>query len=331
MKNWYTIKAVAGSDRAEVSILSEIGYWGVDAKQFLDEFRAIRAPNIDLYINSPGGSVFEAVAMFNGMRASGKHITVHVLGIAASAASYIAMVGDKVVMPANTMMFLHNPINAVYGNAEDMRDMADILDKIGASLTATYAKRFKGEASVLDELMAAESYLTAAECLEHGFCDEVTEEITATALFDVERLPEHVQALFKGQPAPVAAEPSTPFADTVAALVKARGLDAFLPVFLTDESATTVEAATAAIGAAAEVVALATHTGMSDRAEAVVRSRMSVADARKALATALAEVDAATHVDTAPPPVDTKGTTGGISASSLWAEIQELKAKGIRK
>ena len=324
MKNWYTIKALAGSDRAEVSILSEIGYWGVNAKQFLEEFRAIQAPNVDLYINSPGGSVFEAVAMFNGMRATGKNITVHVLGIAASAASYIAMVGDRVVMPSNTMMFLHNPINAVYGNAEDMRDMADVLDKIGASLTATYARRFKGEAAVLDELMAAESYLTAAECLEYGFCDEVTAEITATALFDVERLPANVQALFKSA-GPIEPEATTPFAEAVAAAAKARGLEAYTPIFVTDASITTIDAATAAIAAAAEIVALAKHAGLPDNAEALVRARVTVAEARSALADALADADAERTIDTAPPARSARAADEW-SPTAQWAIIREMKA-----
>ena len=324
MKNWYSIKAVAGSDRAEVSILSEIGYWGVNAKQFLDEFRAIQAPNVDLYINSPGGSVFEAVAMFNGMRATGKNITVHVLGIAASAASYLAMVGDRVVMPANTMMFLHNPINAVYGNAEDMRDMADILDKIGTSLTATYAKRFKGEADALDKLMADESYLTAAECLEYGFCDEVTAEISATALFDVERLPANVQSLFKAAANPEPEPVHTPFADTVAALAKAHGLEQFAPVFVTAANVTTIDEARALIVEAAEVVALAKHAGLADHAAALIRGRKSIGDARAALNAALVEADAANSIDNAPPARATRGQADNWNPTAQWAAIREM-------
>ncbi len=330
MKNWYSIKAAAqGSDTAEVSILSEIGYWGVTAKEFIAEFRAIQAPNVKLYINSPGGSVFEALAIFNGMRATGKNIEVHILGIAASAASYIAMAGDKVVMPANTMMFLHNPINAVYGNADDMREMADILDKLGASLTATYAKRFKGEAQALDDLMAAESYLTAAECLEHGFCDVVTDEITATALFEVDRLPANVQALFKAvTPQPTATTvlvPAEPLADAVAALAKDAGFDASMAaIFLTDPSVTSLESAALAISTAREVKALAAHTGLADHGDALIRARKSLPEARAALASLLAEADAETRVDTAKR--STPAATGAeFSSTSLWNEIRAMK------
>lgn len=325
MKNWYSIKAAQqGSDTAEVSILSEIGMWGVNAKEYLAEFRAIAAPNVKLYINSPGGSVFEALAMFNGMRATGKNIEVVVLGIAASAGSYLAMVGDKVTMPANTMMFLHNPINAVYGNANDMRDMADILDKLGASLTATYAKRFKGEAKVLDELLAAESYLTAAECLAHGFCDEVTEEITATALFDVERLPENVQALFKAKqaPAPVVVVPVESLSDAIAALAKDAGMDAYAALLVTDPKVTDLASAALAVNAAREITAVAKHAGLPEQAEALIRARKTVPEARAALADALAA--ASPHIDTAPRSAPVP--EAGFSSKSIWNDIKAMKA-----
>ena len=88
-KPWYSIKAAAaGSDTAEVSILDVISpYYGVNAQTFLAEFRALKEPNVKVFINSPGGDVVQSLAIFNGMRASGKNITAHVLGIAASAAA----------------------------------------------------------------------------------------------------------------------------------------------------------------------------------------------------------------------------------------------------
>lgn len=326
-KSWYTIKAAAqGSDRAEVHILEEIGYWGVNAKQYLADFRAIAAPNVDLYINSPGGNVFDALAMFNGMQASGKDITVHILGVAASAASYIAMVGKKIVMPANTFMFVHNPINAVYGNADDMREMADILDKIGASLTATYAKRWKGDEKMLADCLAAESYLTAAECLEHGFCDEVTPEITATAKFDIEQLPANVQALFKAKVDPT---PTVPLADQVMALAKAHGLEAHAAIFATDATVVTIEAAETLIKRAVEVQALCKVTGRPEQAAALIRERKTPAEARALLATALAEADANLVVDTAQRSStlqSPQSKTASWGPMSLWGEIHAMKA-----
>ena len=334
-KSWYSIKAAApGSDVAEVSILEPIGGWGLTAKDYLAEFRAIQAPNVKLFINSPGGSVFEALAMFNGMRATGKHIEVHILGVAASAASYIAMAGDKIVMPANSFMFVHNPINAVYGNADEMRAMADILDKLAVSLTATYDKRFKGETEALQELLAAESYLSAAECLEYGLCDEVTEEITAVATFETDALPENIRALFKpkAEITPPVVKPPVALADQIATMAKDAGLDAYTPLFVTDSSLTTVEAASAAIGVAREIVAYSKHAALPEMADGLIRGRKTVAEARAALQDAQAETDAATRVNTAKPAASTLpvATADTWNPQSQWAELEANKARSYK-
>lgn len=334
MKTWYNIKAQAPeSDRAEVNILSEIGYWGVNAQQFLNDFRAIKAQNVDVFINSPGGNVVEAIAIFNGMRATGKNITIRILGIAASAASYVAMAGDKIVMPANTWMFIHNPINGIYGNAAEMREMADVLDKFGAVITQAYSARFRGEASVLADLLAAESYLTAAECLEYGFCDEVTPEIEATALFEVDRLPANVQALFKAAaPAPVPETAPPPvatgaLADRIQAMAATAGLTEFVGVFVTDPAALDDTAALALVARAGEIQALAKHSGLPEMAAGLIRSRTDMAAARAALAEALeAEADATT-VNTAKTSKTTQAEKSSAwSPLAQWAEIKAAKA-----
>ena len=318
MKKWFAIKAAApGSGTAEISVFSEIGEGGVRAPEFIAALKAITAPNIRLLINSPGGSVFEALAIFNALRVSGKNIEVHVLGIAASAASYLAMVGNKIVMPGNTYMFLHNPINGVYGNAGDMREMADILDKLGTSLTAEYAKRFKGTDAALDKLLADESYLSAAECLAYGLCDEVTDEIEATAEFNIERLPRNVRAVFKAIAPPV---PASTVVDTILARVKEAGLQAYTSAFLGDKALTTVAAAKQAVADAREIMALAKHTGLIEMAEPLIRSRKTTEQARHALAKALADADV--HIDTS-----RRSESTGFSPAALWAEIRAMKGK----
>lgn len=339
-KSWYSIKAAApGSDVAEVSILEPIGGWGLTAKDFLAEFRALQAPNVKLFINSPGGSVFEALAMFNGMRATGKNIEVHILGVAASAASYIAMAGDKIVMPANSFMFVHNPINAVYGNADEMREMADILDKLAVSLTATYNKRFKGETKALQDLLAAESYLSAADCLEYGLCDEVTDEITAVASFDTDALPENIRALFTPKaavtppaaPKPPAAPPVA-LADEIALLAKDAGLEAYTPLFVTDPSLTSVEAAALAIGTARDIVAYSKHASLPEMADGLIRGRKTVAEARAALQTAQADLDAATRINTAKPAASNLpvGPADAWNPQSQWADLEANKARSYK-
>lgn len=332
MKNWYSIKAVDDAV-AELSVFDEIGFWGIQAADFAREVKAISAPKIKLFINSPGGSVFDAVMMFNALAKSGKDIEVHVMGIAASAASYLAMVGAKIVMPANTFMFLHNPLNVVYGNADEMREMADVLDKIGASMTATYAKRFKGDEAALKAILAAESYLTAAECLEHGLCDEVVDEITATAKFDPDHVPEAVRAVaFKPAAATPAAEPAPGLPEQIKAKLDAAGLSEFIASFAADVAIADEAALDAAVRTASEVKAFCALAGKPEMAADMIRGRTSVAAARAALLAAAAAADEAAAIDTAPrtkPAAQQPAANDGTkftNASATWDAYQAMKA-----
>ena len=108
MNSWYTIRARDGG--AEVLIYDEIGAYGVSAKGFLAELGALPDDSaIDLRLNSPGGSVFDAVAIHNALSRHAGTVTVWIDGIAASAASYIAMAGDEIVMPENAFLMIHDP------------------------------------------------------------------------------------------------------------------------------------------------------------------------------------------------------------------------------
>lgn len=325
-KPWYSIKAAAAdSDVAEISILDAINDWyGVGARQFLGEFKALKAKKVKLYINSPGGSVTEALAMFNGMRASGKEIEVHVLGIAASAASYIAMAGDKIVMPANTLMFLHNPINAVYGNADEMRDMAATLDKFAEVLTATYMKRWKGEEQALLDVLKAETFLTAAECLEHGLCDEVVDEITAEARFDVESLPPQVQAVFKrAAPTPPVAPAPVAAAD-IERIAAELGVAEHAGVLALDPKLTTVDSVRAAAAEAAEIVALCRVTGVAAQAADHIKARRPLDAVRMAINEARVAADEA--IDTARTAASlTPAAPKQFNPTALWADIRSMQ------
>ena len=136
MKTWYNL---ATNDT--LTVFDDIGAYGVSAKSFLDDLKSIKAEAVNVEINSPGGDVFAGLAIYNGLRASGKKINVKVMGIAASAASLVAMAGDEIEMPENAMMMIHNPWTFAVGDADELRATADVLDKIGTSLVTTYAKR----------------------------------------------------------------------------------------------------------------------------------------------------------------------------------------------
>ena len=125
MKRWYEFCARAKS-AAEIVIYDEIGAFGIPAKAFLDELKTLGpVTELTVRINSPGGSVFDGVAIYNALKRHDAAITVWIDGIAASIASMIAMAGDEVVMPENTMLMLHDPSGLVLGTAADMRGMAE--------------------------------------------------------------------------------------------------------------------------------------------------------------------------------------------------------------
>ena len=211
MKSWYTIRARTSG--TEVLIYDEIGAYGVSAKGFLAELGALPDDAaIDLRLNSPGGSVFDAVAIYNALKRHAGDITVWIDGIAASAASYIAMAGNTIVMPENSFLMIHDPSGLVMGTAEDMRSTAEALDKVKGSLIQGYAsKSGKGDEEIA-ALMAAETWLDAKDALDLGFIERIAEPVKLAASFDVARFrnapPEVVEAA--SEPVePVAAEPKT--------------------------------------------------------------------------------------------------------------------------
>jgi ATP-dependent Clp protease protease subunit len=211
MKSWYTIRARASG--TEVLIYDEIGAYGVSAKGFLAELGAL--PDyaaIDLRLNSPGGSVFDAVAIYNALKRHQGDITVWIDGIAASAASYIAMAGDIIVMPENAFLMIHDPSGLVMGTAEDMRSTAEALDKVKGSLIQGYASKSGKPDDEIAALMAAETWLDAKDALDLGFIDRIAEPVKLAASFDVARFrnapPEVVEAASEAEE-PAATEPQT--------------------------------------------------------------------------------------------------------------------------
>lgn len=184
MNSWYTIRARATG--AEVMIYDEIGAFGVSAKGFLAELGALPAGTpIDLRLNSPGGSVFDAVAIYNAIKRHEGPVTVWIDGIAASAASYVAMAGDEIVMPENAFLMIHDPVGLVMGTADDMRAMADALDKVKGSLVQGYAAKSGRDAQEISALMAAETWFDAKDALDLGLASRIAEPVRIAARFDI--------------------------------------------------------------------------------------------------------------------------------------------------
>ena len=117
-----------------------IGDWaGLSARQLVSNLKDIDADEITVRINSPGGSVFDGIAIYNALHYHKAHINVRIEGLAASIASVIAMAGDTVHMAANALLMIHNPFSWVGGDAEELRKMADMLDKTTGVIAQTYA------------------------------------------------------------------------------------------------------------------------------------------------------------------------------------------------
>lgn len=203
MKNWYSIKNQVSEDTAaEISIHDYIGSYNINAKSFLSELKNITNKKITLTMNSLGGSVIDGIAIYNGLRehAIKNNATIHVkvFGMVASISSVIAMAGNKISMPKNTYMMIHNPSAGVFEDADGMRDMADVLDKFGNGLIQTYAARTKMKDDDIKAMMKKETLMTAEEAVAMGFADEVTDIIEVTASFGLENLPQNVIDAYKG-------------------------------------------------------------------------------------------------------------------------------------
>jgi len=130
---------------------------------------------INIYINSYGGSVFEGTAIYTQLKRHPAQKTVYIDGFACSVASVIAMAGDKVIMPPNTMMMIHNAWNCVCGNSKELRKAADDLDVVMEGNRQAYMTKSSGKIveEQLVKLLEDETWLTAKQCLEYGFCDEI--------------------------------------------------------------------------------------------------------------------------------------------------------------
>jgi ATP-dependent Clp protease protease subunit len=127
-------------------------------------------------INSPGGDPFEASAIYNLIRAQKKPVKVCIDGIAASAASIIAMAGDEIEMGPNAMQMIHNASGVCMGFADDMRSTADALDTISSAIAQTYVARTKKPLAEITAMMDGETWMTAQECVDQGFATAITQE-----------------------------------------------------------------------------------------------------------------------------------------------------------
>jgi len=185
---------------AEITIYDVIDrYWGISAEAIytaLKEMGDVKA--ITVRLNSNGGSVFEGTAIYNILKSHAARVTVKIDGLAASMASIVAMAGDDIEIGDGAYMMVHDPLGYVRGDADEMRDMADLLDKMRDTLVGIYARRTGRTEDEIQGLMKNETWMTAAEAVENGFANRSVAGLQIAAMAPV--------GLFEHPPAALVAE-----------------------------------------------------------------------------------------------------------------------------
>lgn len=185
-KFWSFIKNEAGDGELTLyGEISDVSWWGdeITPSQFkkdLDDLGDIS--NLNIYINSPGGDVFAGQTIYSILKRSKAHKTVYIDGLAASIASIVAMAGDEVIMPKNAMMMIHNAWTITSGNKDDLRNMADTLEKIDGVLAGIYVGKSGRELEEVQEKMNAETWMTADDAFEFGLIDRISEDVKIAAM-----------------------------------------------------------------------------------------------------------------------------------------------------
>jgi ATP-dependent protease ClpP protease subunit len=173
--SWYQITNLATAPgHVEVFVYDEIGFRGVTAAEFCQQLQSLEAVHIDLRINSPGGDVFDGIAIYNALCSHPASVTTWVDGIAASAASFIAQAGGRVVIARNATMMIHDAEGVCIGNAADMAEMEELLNRTSDNIADIYAQRCS-TVSVWRRQMRAVSWYVGQEAIDAGLADEVYE------------------------------------------------------------------------------------------------------------------------------------------------------------
>jgi ATP-dependent Clp protease protease subunit len=183
-KDWLRIVNQEGSREATIYIYDEISWFGILAEDVISQIQDLDVDTIHVRINSPGGSVFEGVAIANLLKAHKAKIVTYNDSLAASIATIIFLAGDERHVADNSLFMMHKPSSIVWGTADEMRQEAEVLDMIEGTLLTTYENASNLERSELTDMIDAETWLDAEQCVEHGFADEEFEASQMAAKAD---------------------------------------------------------------------------------------------------------------------------------------------------
>ncbi|ELI7109622.1 Clp protease ClpP [Salmonella enterica] len=231
-EGWYEIRAAANGAPAEILIFEEIGAWGISARRLINDIAdadLFSAAAVDIRIHSPGGSVLDGFAIFNTLRRLSGVVNIYIDGLAASMASVIAMLpGAQVHIPENAWVMIHNPWGGAWGDAAELREYADLLERHEKNIVNAYVNKTGIDAEEIKTLMASETWLTGAEAVEKGFANVLLPEVEMAACIndnitkEFSHMPQAVQRFFKpratgAQQQPAAQQPAQQPAEPPAA------------------------------------------------------------------------------------------------------------------
>jgi ATP-dependent Clp endopeptidase proteolytic subunit ClpP len=173
----FRVENKAATKTSTIYLYDEIAPWAITAKDFVAELNQIPDNHdIELRINSGGGGVFDGLAIYNAMKKRKAKTKSYVDGVAASAASFIAMAGSEVVFNRNSTMMIHDASGLAIGNARDMRELADLLDMLSDQIADIYVQKAGGTKAEWRDLMSTDKWFTAQEAKDRGLADTVLDE-----------------------------------------------------------------------------------------------------------------------------------------------------------
>lgn len=198
-KDWIRVTNEAGSREATIYIYDEISWFGVLAEDVVSQIQDLDVDKIHVRINSPGGSVFEGVAIANILKAHKAKIVTYNDSLCASIATIIFLSGDERHVADNSLFMMHKPSSIVWGTADEMRQEAEVLDMIEGTLLTTYENASTVDRAELATMLEAETWLDATQCVEYGFADDDFEASAMAAKADRSRFD---LSAFDNAPAP---------------------------------------------------------------------------------------------------------------------------------
>jgi ATP-dependent protease ClpP protease subunit len=328
-QHWYNLQAVGEGDErtVEVFIYGEIGYWGVTSGDFIRDLQALDdgAVKVLVHFDTIGGDLFDGIAIHNILRSLGERCTARIDGACFSAGSVAVCGAHRVEMADNALLMIHNPWTFMAGGSDELRKMADMMDKARDGIVASYQHRpLTVDEAELIRMIDEETWLTPTEAKAFGFVDEILGEAQPLArnatmgkiLNRYRNVPESARALLAtvepepavDDPAPAddpAPEPQSPEAANLAAQLAidcaAAGLSACLPALIKASGLKSADAVKATLARAKEIRAVCLVAKLPDEAAGLIESGATADEARLKLWDKVATASGQVEIDNRPP------------------------------